>query len=266
MASKTQTAREMKVLAMGLPRTGTASIAEALTQLGYQNVFHGLNSIYTPGDWKILNRAALASFPNLPDYTGVPFSREEWDELLGSCEGTTDVTSVLGTTIIKAYPEAKVILVIRPFEKWWKSMEDTVLGSLFGTLADLSVNYVEPIIGSVAGPANRNLMYGLFRAKNVEEIRQNARATYDRHHEEIRALVPKERLLEYRMGDGWEPICEFLDKEVPDIEFPWVNETEELKKRIKEVATKNALDALKKIAPWAVGLASVGFAAYRILG
>lgn len=28
-------------------------------------------------------------------------------------------------------------------------------------------------------------------------------------------VVPKERLLVMNLGDGWEPLCEFLNKPVP---------------------------------------------------
>ena len=37
-------------------------------------------------------------------------------------------------------------------------------------------------------------------------------------------MVPKERLLEYRVQDGWEPLCRFLDVDVPDAEFPRIND------------------------------------------
>lgn len=39
----------------------------------------------------------------------------------------------------------------------------------------------------------------------------------------IRGLVPKERLLEWYIEDGWEPLCKFLGKAVPDEEFPHAN-------------------------------------------
>jgi hypothetical protein len=46
-------------------------------------------------------------------------------------------------------------------------------------------------------------------------------------------MVPSERLLVYKLGSGWEPLCRFLGKDVPrGVEFPRVNETEELKERV----------------------------------
>ncbi|RAQ54469.1 hypothetical protein AFGD_003870 [Aspergillus flavus] len=32
--------------------------------------------------------------------------------------------------------------------------------------------------------------------------------------------LPEERLLEWCVEDGWEPLCRFLGKEVPDVELP----------------------------------------------
>lgn len=39
----------------------------------------------------------------------------------------------------------------------------------------------------------------------------------------IRGLVPKERLLEWSIDDGWKPLCKFLGKPVPEVEFPHTN-------------------------------------------
>ena len=39
----------------------------------------------------------------------------------------------------------------------------------------------------------------------------------------IRGLVPKENLLEWTPEDGWEPLCKFLGKDVPNKPFPHVN-------------------------------------------
>jgi hypothetical protein len=39
----------------------------------------------------------------------------------------------------------------------------------------------------------------------------------------IRGQVSPERLLEWSVEDGWEPLCKFLGKEIPDQPFPNVN-------------------------------------------
>jgi len=45
-----------------------------------------------------------------------------------------------------------------------------------------------------------------------------------KHIEYIRSLVPPENLLEFHPRDGWDPLCKFLGKEVPEnTDFPYVN-------------------------------------------
>ena len=40
-------------------------------------------------------------------------------------------------------------------------------------------------------------------------------------------MVPKENLLEYKMGEGWKPLCDFLEVPVPEgKKFPRTNDTD----------------------------------------
>ncbi|KAH7154671.1 P-loop containing nucleoside triphosphate hydrolase protein [Fusarium sp. MPI-SDFR-AT-0072] len=245
--------REMKVLALGLPRTGSASIAEALTILGYKGVHHGLKAIDSLDDWKVINRAADATFPVLPTYTGEPFTRDEWDELYGPCEAGTDMAALFATQLIKVYPNAKVILVVRDLDKWYASYE-TVFEQLWSFGADLAINYAEPLIGFETGVASRKAILGFFEARNVQEARNNAREVYERHYRQLREVVPPEKLLVYRMGEGWEPICGFLDKPVPDVEFPWINEAAALKAKISGKIKSHIVQAVIVVMPWVAGM------------
>ena len=49
------------------------------------------------------------------------------------------------------------------------------------------------------------------------------------HNQAVMDAVPASRLLVYRPGDGWEPLCAFLDCAVPDTAYPRVNTTAEFK-------------------------------------
>jgi hypothetical protein len=257
--------REMKVLALGLPRTGTASICEALTILGYEDVYHGIKAIDSKEDWAIMDRACDASFPVLPTYTGKPFTREQWDELFGHCESVCDVASVYAPQLIEAYPEATVVLVIRDFDKWFKSIDKGILQNLWSPTAEFSISYLEPLLGSITGVAARKQMLGFFEAHSLEECRANARKAYDRHHNTIREMVPPGKLLEYRMGEGWEPLCEFLSKPVPDERFPWVNEAAELQKTIMRKVARNIRGAIKVLTPWIGGAVVVGVGSWLLV-
>ncbi|SPJ93318.1 uncharacterized protein FTOL_13924 [Fusarium torulosum] len=247
---------EMKVLALGLPRTGSASIAEALIILGYKGVHHGLKTIDSLDDWKVINRAADATFPILPTYTGKPFTRDEWDELYGSYEAGTDMAALFATQLVKVYPNAKVILSVRDFDKWYASY-DTIFEQLWSFGADLAINYAEPLIGFETGVASRKAILGFFEAKNVQEARKNAHAVYERHYRQLQEIVPPEKLLVYRMGEGWEPMCAFLDKPVPDMEFPWINEAAALKTKISGKIKSHIVRAVIVVMPWIIGVVAL---------
>jgi hypothetical protein len=233
-------------------------MAEALTILGYKGVYHGIKATRSPEDWKFFNRAADASFPTLPTYAGPALTQDQWEELYGPYEATTDVASVFGRNLTTAYPDAKVVLVIRDFEPWYTSINRGVFNQLWSGAANFSIQYLEPLLGSEAGVASRKMILGFFRAQTVDEARLNAREAYDRHHRELREAVPTDQLLEYRMGQGWEPLCEFLGKPVPDVEFPWVNEAAELEKVVREKIMEDLVSAAWVVMPWLAGVAAAG--------
>jgi hypothetical protein len=54
-----------------------------------------------------------------------------------------------------------------------------------------------------------------------------AMAAYDRHADSVRREVAPDRLVEWRPGDGWEPLCAALRVPIPDEPFPQVNSTAE---------------------------------------
>ncbi|KAM5355092.1 hypothetical protein ACJ41O_001738 [Fusarium nematophilum] len=153
-------------------------------------------------------------------------------------------------------------MAVRDFDAWFKSIDEGVLSSLWSLPAESSISVIEPMIGTVAGVAARKQMLGLFNAQTVQEARKNAREAYDAHHRRIREMVPEGMLLEYRMGEGWEPMCEFLGKPVPEGEFPWVNEAAELRRVIADKIKRNAKAAAAKWVPWIGAAAVVGFGAW----
>src|ERR1700761_1653846 len=61
--------------------------------------------------------------------TGIkPFGRNEFDKLLGHWGATTDMPqSFFAKELIEAYPEAKVILVERDVDSWYRSYEKSVI-------------------------------------------------------------------------------------------------------------------------------------------
>ncbi|EPY36112.1 hypothetical protein STCU_00749 [Strigomonas culicis] len=52
------------------------------------------------------------------------------------------------------------------------------------------------------------------------ELKNPRAIALERFEESVKMLVPPSRLLVYRYGEGWEPLCQFLEKAVPDEPFP----------------------------------------------
>ena len=43
------------------------------------------------------------------------------------------------------------------------------------------------------------------------------------HNAAVRQIVPEDQLLIFKTGEGWQRLCQFLDKPVPDTPFPREN-------------------------------------------
>ncbi|KAL6859863.1 hypothetical protein ACO1O0_003887 [Amphichorda felina] len=253
--------REMKVLSVGLPRTGSTSIAAALSILGYQGVYHTSKAMNRPGDWAILEAAADAT------YTGQPFTRADWDALYAPFEATTDAASMFAPELIRAYPEAKVILVERDYARWHASIFDSLFPTVWNRATDLSLRVVEPLVGFRGGFATRKMLLGLFDARSPDEARGKAREAYDRHARRVREAVAGQpgRLLVYRLGDGWGPLCAFLGCEEPEEEFPWLNEAAMLRGIAVDFMVHNSIRAAGVVLPWAVGVGAAAVGVWMVV-
>ena len=92
---------------------------------------------------------------------------------------------------------------------------------------------------------------------NATVYRTSSTAIYDRHNSYCRRLVlPKERLLEFRAGEGWDRLCTFLDKPVPEGQtYPRVFVKEENRKWF-------LIGAAIGCVIWTTGFAACGAAWY----
>lgn len=83
----------------------------------------------------------------------------------------------------------------------------------------------------------------------------------------IRGLVPKERLLEWSVEDGWEPLCKFLGKPVPENEpFPHANSAAGWSGQESTVAKRFLLGAAQTVVflgATVVGVWAIGY--YKLL-
>jgi hypothetical protein len=224
--------RPMQVLVLGASRTGTMSILTALEKLGY-NPYHMAKAMKAPklsfSLWVEALRAKFYPETLKPAVKKTPWGVEEFDKVLGDFDGVSDVPSIcFAEELIAAYPDAKVVLNTRDVDAWLRSMDSTAGRVLrwrgWATLAKWDPALVGPWWehGQLVCPT----VFG-----TVSDYSQHgpARAAFHAHYARVRAAVEgqEERLLEYRVQDGWGPLCEFLGREVPEGEFPRVNDSKE---------------------------------------
>jgi len=86
------------------------------------------------------------------------------------------------------------------------------------------------------------------------------REGYVAHYEAMRRIVPKERLLEWHASEGWGPLCEFLGKEVPEGEFPKVNQGDWVADLHGKMLVFRFLVVVGKVLGWVSPLVAVGVA------
>ncbi|KAI1302893.1 hypothetical protein F5Y03DRAFT_396112 [Xylaria venustula] len=216
--------KPMQVLCVGLSRSGTESLAKALDILGY-STYHGwdllLEEPTRSQGWK---RLVEKKYYGTPDGE---ITVAEFDSLLGHATAVIEkVAYFFAPELIAAYPEAKVILNQRSdLDKWSRSMERTVvpvtgsyiffLASFFDARTFWSYHF------------NFRWFLALFYRNPGDEvglgILKRGKWVYRDHCNMVRGQVDPERLLEWSVEDGWEPLCEFLGKAIPDEPFPNVN-------------------------------------------
>jgi Sulfotransferase domain len=159
--------------------------------------------------------------------------------------------------LIAAYPEAKVVILNRNVDRWYESMAQTVLkyvtpGSPMDKLRDL-IDWRET---GQRGPMFEVLMGGMFRPGPDGLTESCVKEYFIGYHENLRRIVPKERLLEYKVQDGYKPLCEFLQVPVPtqkvdgkEIEeaFPRINEGAAFADRIHVMRKLQTERILRKV-------------------
>ena len=108
---------------------------------------------------------------------------------------------------------------------------------------------------------SRPLHYAAFEG-SLE--RENAIAVHQRSLDKVRELVPKEKLLEWKVQDGWGPLCKFLGMQEPEEGFPRINETAWFLDAMAGIVRDLEWKAARALAPWAmvsvVGIAAVWWA------
>ncbi len=210
----------LQVIAVGPPRTGTSSLKVALQSLGFARCMH---------------MDELFNQPNLVDHWIELFETGKTDfaTLFAGYQSSADFPGCLAYRELMAhYPEAKFIVNYRDADAWYDSMLETVYAFVPRTAEQkqslLEKGEQDPRYLGIAKTLALVEVYLLERHYAGQFAdRERTIARYHRFFTEVRETIPASRRLDYRLGDGWEPLCSFLGKDVPTESFPFKNKRQD---------------------------------------
>mmetsp|Transcript_5764 Transcript_5764/g.13805 ORF Transcript_5764/g.13805 Transcript_5764/m.13805 type:complete len:270 (-) Transcript_5764:273-1082(-) len=213
MSNEDKSSSGIRLVCAGLGRTGTLSLTEALTILGYKP-YHYIDFSHSK-EWSDFAK-------------GKTDSSEVIDAIVnGGYDAVLEnPTCDIYTDILGRYPDAKVVLTVRDnpkaFEASWKILMDTMVvtergfswsfPSFFQWIPLFErLKHVRKFMGTThLGLPPGALAHGWRNEPDGWLAEQ-----YNKHNEHVVANVPKDRLLVFNVKDGWEPLCKFLECEVP---------------------------------------------------
>lgn len=155
-----------------------------------------------------------------------------WGQLLDGFNSTVDYPAAFFyRELLATYPDAKVVLSVREGHAWARSMHDTIWAVQYD---EGSIAYHLAAARSCIDPEMRTYidlmmsmlnMAGLFGPRPARFSEDALVAGMERHQAAVRALVPAHQLLEWSPADGWGPLCGFLERPVPAVPLPRVNDS-----------------------------------------
>lgn len=173
----------------------------------------------------------VADLGRVPGWKAALDGRPDWDTLLDGFDCIVDYPgSYFYRELAEAYPDAKVLLSVRDGKDWARSLHDTIWSILFGDtvarhLADAEA-VINPGLAQFTEWQREMFVRSGLLGPDPEIFDENVLvASMERHNAEVREAIPAERLLEWSPKDGWEPLCAFLNRPVPDEPLPRVNDS-----------------------------------------
>lgn len=194
--------KPLRVICLGLPRSGTDSLHNALRVLGFDGVTHGFDWwVNYPHNGRLYIELAILKYCNrLPSPESLRY--EYFNRLLGDKEATTDVPTVwFAEELVKAYPEAKVVLSRRHKPHTWKqSFRDSIL-PFMQSWHYWCASWFDAELFWCLWLTNWGHGTLLFKG----DFEANAEVAYTSHYEKLVALLEEDNreYLDWSVKDGW---------------------------------------------------------------
>jgi hypothetical protein len=224
--------KTIKLIGAGFPRTGTTTLKSSLEILGFNKCYHMKELLVKPDQLPLWLRL---------ENTGTT----DWDKLYDGFEATVDFPGYpFYKEHMKQYPDAKVILTVRPFDKWYVSVHSTIWTAgpqnLKEKLKMMSKMLFNPRLRKVINCikfVKRVLWAKQFQGR-FEDL-AFAEQIYNQHIADVKAYVPAEKLLVYDVSEGWKPLCDFLGVPEPQDKLPHLNKKENFKVMLSDLMKGN---------------------------
>jgi len=200
----------LKVIGAGFGRTGTLSLKLALERLGFDRCYHMFEILQNPSHVETWRRA----------HAGQAI---DWDALFDGYQASCDWPSCnLWEEQRAQYPEAKVVLSLRDSQRWY----DSVMHTIYPTaLREFEADDEQR---RAFGQWAMDIIWQPLFGGRMDD-RAHVIDVYERHNARVIERVPPDELLVFEAGDGWEPLCRFLEVDVPDEPYPHTNTREQFK-------------------------------------
>lgn len=129
---------------------------------------------------------------------------------------------------LSAYcPKAKLVLTVRDPDAWFDSGRTTVFSDNFYRMLERAPESVQAFFRRVGA-------FAFFEAHHNDRAAMTD--YFRRHNEAIIDAIDPDRLLVFEAGQGWEPLCTFLEVPIPKIPFPRINERAMLEEELRRAA------------------------------
>lgn len=178
------------VFGLGLPKTGTVTLVQCLNKLGYKKVFH-----HTMHDYRIQRKepSAIITYGTVNTLKAYHFLAKRFGN--------------------------KIVITVRDYDSWIVSaMQHCKKGSFEEESFSLDEN--DPV--KIYHLEQRFRRFG-----KVFPSKEDLSAAYWEHQEWLETIKDDPNVLLYNIcrGEQWEPLCSFLEKDVPDAPFPHAHKT-----------------------------------------
>lgn len=195
----------MKVIGVGLNKTGTSTLGRMLEYLGYNVKGHFLEHTYRYRDGDI--NTIIEDSRNYDAIYGMPWC-------------------LMYKELYKEYPNAKYILTTRINSQVYYDSH--------------TYHQVRPVSFKRRKRTAEALLieHGcnpLFNKDKFIEV-------YETHNDNIRKFFLDKQFIEicWESGDSWKELCKFLDKDIPDVPLPHRKKaTYDMYEKFKRIATRN---------------------------